>query len=106
MAEPIPATSLGTRTEFARRTWPANARQLAAIRSALRAWLTPLVLAVDVEDDVVLAVNEAASNGIEHAYAPGTRDGTVELTFWTEHRSVCIEVVDHGTWQTPSGTVT
>jgi hypothetical protein len=50
MAEPIPGTSLGTTTEFAHRTWPANARQLAAIRAEVRGWPAPLVLAADVED--------------------------------------------------------
>ena len=29
-------------------------------------------------------------------------DGTVELTFWTEARCVCIEIVDHGVWRTPA----
>ena len=48
-------------------------------------------------------MNEAASNCTEHAYTPATVDGTVELTFWTEPRSVCIEIVDHGAWRTPSG---
>ena len=51
----------------------------------------------------MLAVNEAASNCVEHAYTPATADDTVELTFWTEARSVCVEIVDHGTWRTPSG---
>jgi serine/threonine-protein kinase RsbW len=50
----------------------------------------------------VLAVNEAVSNSVEHAYRPATPDGTVELTFWTESGAVCIEVVDHGEWRIPS----
>jgi hypothetical protein len=25
------------------------------------------------------------------------------VTFWTEARSVCVEIVDHGAWRTPSG---
>ncbi len=48
-------------------------------------------------------MNEAASNCIEHAYAPATVDGTVELTFWTEPGSVCVEIVDHGRWRAPCG---
>jgi len=90
--------SVGAGAEATCRIWPADGRWLAAIRDALRGWLAAFALSDELEDDVVLAVNEAASNCIEHAYAPETRDGTVELTFWTEHRSICIEIVDHGTW--------
>jgi serine/threonine-protein kinase RsbW len=68
----------------------------------VRRWLAPLALAGDAKDDLVLAVSEAATNSVEHAYIPATADDTVELTFWTEPQAVCIEVVDHGVWQTPS----
>jgi len=54
-------------------------------------------------DDRSYLVNEAASNCVEHAYTSATVDGTVELTFWTELRSVCVEIVDHGAWRPPSG---
>ncbi len=90
-------------TEFGYRSWPADARQLGAIRSEVHRWLAPLALPEDDEDDVVLAVSEAASNCIEHAYAPAAADDTVELTFWTEPRSVCLEIVDHGAWREPAG---
>ena len=26
----------------------------------------------------------------------------LELTFWTEYQTVCIEIVDHGHWQPPA----
>ena len=77
--------------------WPSESRWLGAIRAEL------LALTEDDLDDVVLAVNEAASNSIEHAYAPGTLDGTVEVTFWTEHRGFSIQILDHGPWREPSG---
>jgi anti-sigma regulatory factor (Ser/Thr protein kinase) len=85
------------------RTWPAHPRQLSALRAEVRRWLAPLALLGDAEIDLVLAVNEAASNCVEHAYRPATADDTVELTFWTEARSVCVEIVDHGVWRPPSG---
>jgi serine/threonine-protein kinase RsbW len=106
MAEPALGMRPDEWTEFAYRSWPADARQLGAIRNEMHRWLGPLALAEDVEDDVVLAVSEAASNCIEHAYAPATADGTVELTFWTEPPSLCVEIVDHGAWRKPSGTPT
>jgi len=88
--------------EYASRSWTADARQLAPIRTHVRGWLAPLVLPGDDEDDIVLAVSEAASNCVEHAYPADTTDGTVELTFWTEAPHLCLEIVDHGTWRPPT----
>jgi len=76
--------SVGAETAFNCQIWPADGRWLAAIRAELRGWLAAFALSDELEDDVVLAVNEAASNCVEHAYAPETLDGTVELTLWTE----------------------
>ena len=90
-------------SEFVRRTWPAHPGQLAPMRAQVRHWLAPLAMTGDAEDDMVLAVNEAASNSVEHAYLPATADDTVELTFWTEPHAVCIEIRDYGTWLVPSG---
>jgi anti-sigma regulatory factor (Ser/Thr protein kinase) len=102
MAVPVAGVRGGEPTEFVHRSWPADARQLAPMRTEVRRWLAPLALLGDAEDDVVLAVNEAASNCVDHAYAAANVDGTVELTFWTEARCVCIEIVDHGVWRTPA----
>jgi anti-sigma regulatory factor (Ser/Thr protein kinase) len=63
----------------------------------------------DAEADLVLAVNEAAANAIDHAYrtdtdtGDGTGDGrvVVEVFFWTEPGAVLLEVVDHGRWRPP-----
>ena len=103
MAEQKPAGGQDGRAEFVHRSWPAHPRQLAPLRVEVRRWLTPLALSEDVEDGLLLAVSEAASNSVEHAYTAPTDDDTVEVTFWTEPRAVCLEVVDHGRWQTPSG---
>jgi CRP-like cAMP-binding protein len=45
---------------------------LSHIRTQTRRWLAPLALDQDTVQDLVLAVNEAAGNAIEHAYT--TRD--------------------------------
>ena len=94
------------RVEFAYRSWPAHPLQLAPIHAETRRWLAPLNLSDDTEQAFVRAVDEAASNVVEHAYAPVTTDevssdDVVELTFWTEDQIVCIEIVDHGRWQPP-----
>ena len=89
-------------TAVARRgIWPAHARQLAPIRVELRRWLAPLGMTGEAQEDMVLAVGEAAANSVEHAYPEATEDDTVELIFWTESAAVCVEIVDHGLWQTP-----
>jgi anti-sigma regulatory factor (Ser/Thr protein kinase) len=101
MGEPTAAFGPGEPAEFVHQVWPAHSRQLAPMRAEVRRWLAPLALTGDAKDDLVLAVSEAAANCVEHAYIPATADDTVELTFWTEPQAVCIEVVDHGVWQTP-----
>jgi anti-sigma regulatory factor (Ser/Thr protein kinase) len=102
MGEPPSAAAQREPSEFVHRSWPAHPRQLAPLRTETRRWLTPFALAGDAEDDLVLAVNEAASSSMEHAYTPPTTDDTVELTFWTEPRAICVQIVDHGLWLTPA----
>ena len=100
----IESTAAAARREgedYAFGIWPAHPRQLAAIRVELRRWLAPLGMTGEAQDDMVLAVNEAAANSVEHAYPEATGDDTVELIFWTEPDAVCVEIVDHGLWQTP-----
>jgi hypothetical protein len=62
MVERSSAEGVVASTGFARRIWPAESRWLGPIRAELRGWLEPLALTEDDVDDVVLAVNEAASN--------------------------------------------
>jgi anti-sigma regulatory factor (Ser/Thr protein kinase) len=103
------------RVEFAHRSWPAHPLQLAPIHAETQRWLAPLDLSDDTEQAFVRAVDEAASNVVEHAYSPVTTndvttddlisDDVVELTFWTEDQTVCIEIVDHGRWQPPDSIV-
>ncbi|MGQ0574568.1 MAG: ATP-binding protein [Pseudonocardia sp.] len=90
----------GERIEFIHRSWPADPRQLVVIRRELAGWLAPLSLTADEIDGIVLAVDEAAANAVCHAYGPG-ESGRVELTLWTEGNTLCVEVVDHGTWRPP-----
>jgi anti-sigma regulatory factor (Ser/Thr protein kinase) len=87
--------------EFVHRSWPADPQQLSLIRRELSGWLAPLALSEVEVADVVLAVDEAAANAVRHAYGPDEA-GVVELTLWTEAGTLCIEVVDHGSWRPPS----
>ena len=81
--------------------WPAQPGQLASIRAQIRRWLRPLHLTEDAKNDMVLAVNEAVSNAIEHAYTPPTDEDTVRVRFRVEGGTICFEVIDRGTWRTP-----
>jgi serine/threonine-protein kinase RsbW len=99
------------RIEFVHRSWPADPEQLAVIRRELSSWLAPLALTEVEVADVVLAVDEAAANVVRHAYG-SDEAGVVELTLWTEdatrtenptgNATLCIEVVDHGSWRPPT----
>jgi serine/threonine-protein kinase RsbW len=100
MIEPTGTAARREGEDHAFGIWPAKPRQLALIRVELRRWLAPLEMTGEAEEDMILAVGEAAANCIEHAYPEATEDDTVELTFWTEPDAVCIEIIDHGLWQT------
>jgi anti-sigma regulatory factor (Ser/Thr protein kinase) len=102
MIEKLAVAPSRERIEFVRRIWPAQPRQLAQIQVEVRRWLASIGLTGETQDDVLLAVNEAASNSVDHAYPAATADDAVELIFWTEPGVVCIEIVDHGAWQTPA----
>lgn len=66
-------------------------------------WLEPLVPG-DAVTDIVLAVNEACSNCIEHAYRD-TRPGVIEIEASVDSDSygpqIAICVADFGTWRAP-----
>ena len=55
----------------------AHPRVLRSVRLALSQWLARAGVSESEASDLLLAVNEAAANAIEHAYDPG--DGDVQL---------------------------
>ena len=90
---------------YVHQSWPAELRQLAPIRAEVRRWLASLGVGEDIQTDLVLAVNEAVTNAVEHASKSAS--DTVELTFWTEEQAtLCIEIVDHGKWRPPPARIT
>jgi serine/threonine-protein kinase RsbW len=82
------------------RSWPAMVDMLSAIRADTRDWLGALDLAPEAVDDLVLAVNEAVANVVDHAYGSGS--GSVDLRFRTDGRTVCLDITDHGIWRPPA----
>lgn len=83
---------------------PATADQLGEIRLRLSAWLESLGVSGVVAADIVLAVNEACTNCIEHAYRDG-EPGLIEIEASVQPASegggIAICVADFGTWRTP-----
>lgn len=102
---------------------------LPVVRAAMRHWLAGLTWPDDPAEDIVLAVHEAVSNAVEHAYPSPDHDpdeasnsaGNVvcvravvktdpPTTAWKAHlsatatgrggdRRVQVSVADHGRWQ-------
>lgn len=82
---------------------PADSIAPSVARSRTRRWLTTLCWPAGQCDDIVLAVSEAVSNAVEHAYLDQPF-GLVEVRGGTEtapggQRRVTVIVRDHGRWR-------
>jgi serine/threonine-protein kinase RsbW len=75
---------------------------LSVVRQRVRTWLARLHWPTDEIDDIVLAVNEAVSNAVEHADAPGfaseVRIAAREFTEPDGSRRVIVGVSDNRRW--------
>ena len=74
---------------------PAKAEYIALGRLALTGLLRPRAVEPEVIADVKLALTEACSNSIRHAYADGRR-GEVEIRYELADSSLAVEVWDEG----------
>ena len=79
---------------------PAVAEQLAEIRRRLTDWLEPIGVSAAGIADIVLVVNEACTNCIEHAYRDGDA-GAILVDASHEYGQIVIDVIDHGAWKNP-----
>lgn len=70
-------------------------RLLGLIRGVTQTWLELADIAADRRHEIVLAIDEACSNAIRHAYG-GRTDGSVELEFAASDDHVEITVNDQG----------
>ena len=73
------------------------------MRRALRAWLDGVGVPFGDAQDLVLAVDEAVTNAIEHSMDLPDRAGGVDVEARMEEatRSVVVEIADRGTWAGP-----
>ena len=79
---------------------PAIADRLIEVRSRLLAWLALIGVADVTAADIVLVINEACSNSIEHAYR-GADTGLIRVEVAREGEHIVASVSDFGSWQTP-----
>jgi anti-sigma regulatory factor (Ser/Thr protein kinase) len=68
---------------------------LASVRSLVRSWVGSWDVVEKKADQVVLAIDEACTNAIRHAYE-GRRDGSVELTLQAGPEYLEFQVSDTG----------
>jgi PAS domain S-box-containing protein len=79
----------------------ATAEQLGPIRRQLAAWLRNADVPDPVAGDIVLVVNEACTNSIEHAYR-GVSAGTMRLEVESIDGEVRVLISDRGSWKPPA----
>lgn len=73
--------------------------ELADIRHRLATWMAESAVPEHLSVDIVLAVNEACANSIEHGYRDQER-GKVRLEANADGAEVRIRIVDSGSWKT------
>jgi serine/threonine-protein kinase RsbW len=86
---------------FVELTIPARAEFIALCRLALTGLARTRALAPDVVADVKLALTEACSNSVRHAYREG-REGVVEVRYELLADRIAVEVSDEGDGFDPS----
>ncbi|GAA1701354.1 anti-sigma regulatory factor [Mycolicibacterium murale] len=100
-----PAQLLTAPGELAQITWTdaATATAAAAVRDRLGVWLDSRGVSTLQISDIMLAVNEALANCVEHAYTNHAVAGSMSIQ--ADHDptvgSLSICITDHGTWRTP-----
>jgi anti-sigma regulatory factor (Ser/Thr protein kinase) len=80
---------------------PALPWSLRDIRVAVRRWLSAVGAAPRTVADLLVAVGEACTNAVEHAYGPG--GGTVTVHIELQLPDVLATVWDTGRWRPPRG---
>jgi anti-sigma regulatory factor (Ser/Thr protein kinase) len=91
--------------EAVRRSLAATLVAPSLVRRFFRAWLDELRWPAQDSEDLVLAVSEAVSNVVDHAYPEGS-PGDVLVEAWCRpgkngDRFVEVRVRDRGTWRPP-----
>jgi len=75
----------------------AEARRLADVRRAVRSWLS--TQRVDRPEEVVLAVDEAVANAIEHSRQYQMALGFIDVVAKNDGYAIRVDVIDDGSWR-------
>ncbi len=78
---------------------PADSRRLHELRTRVARWLENTGIATDVVPDIVIALNEAASNSMLHGYASVPERGHVRVSLAIDEHEVTAVVFDDGEWR-------
>jgi anti-sigma regulatory factor (Ser/Thr protein kinase) len=78
---------------------PADSRRLHELRTRVTRWLTDAGVEAKVIPDVVVALNEAASNSMLHAYSGHPERGSVRISLSLAEQTVEATVSDDGSWR-------
>ncbi len=81
--------------------WPADADALGGLRHLMRRWLAGHGASADEIYDITVAVQEAAANAVEHAYAPGLAAFSVDAH--NDAGAITVTVTDRGRWRDARG---
>jgi serine phosphatase RsbU (regulator of sigma subunit)/anti-sigma regulatory factor (Ser/Thr protein kinase) len=79
----------------------AQPSSVSQIRAIVRRWLVDVGAGPEDVADVLVAVGEACSNAVEHAYGPG--GGRVEVRLAFDGPDLVARVRDHGHWRDQRG---
>jgi serine/threonine-protein kinase RsbW len=79
----------------------ATADRLSEIRRELLAWLEQMGVSGTDAADIVLVVNEAATNSVEHAYRD-VNPGLIRVEADVNAGQIVIGIADFGVWQPPT----
>jgi serine/threonine-protein kinase RsbW len=92
---------MATATSDVRITLPAQAESIPVIRHVLGAYAEALELPPDVIEDMRLAVTEACTNVVRHAY-DGDHDGPIDVVVQPAGEHIDVIVSDRGRGMGPS----
>src|ERR1700754_4184889 len=90
-----PVTTMQRVDSDVKLTLPARPENVSVIRHVLGAFAEPLRLPDELVEDLRLAVTEACTNVVRHAYPPEL-PGPVEITIQPTDDYVSVVVADHG----------
>lgn len=80
------------------KTFAAIPAELGGLRAVMRSWLASQRVNEWDTNDILLAVGEAASNAIEHAFLNGT-PGRLEIDAVRDGAFIVIRIRDDGRWR-------